>query len=51
MDLDDVCGVLVDLENVGLGDPMKKLKKPAYRAMFVNKQRCRYLKCWLENEI
>ncbi|PBK61240.1 hypothetical protein ARMSODRAFT_1025763 [Armillaria solidipes] len=51
VDLDDVRGVLVDLENVGLGGPMKKLRKPAYRAKVVNKQRWRYLKCWLESEI
>ncbi len=43
--------VLVDLENVGLGDLMKKLRKQKYRAKVVNQQRRRYLKRWLENEI
>ncbi len=51
VNLDDVRGVLVDLENVGLGDLMKKLRKQKYRAKVVNQQRRRYLKRWLENEI
>ncbi len=51
VDLVDVRGVLVDLENVGLGDPIKKLRRQACRAKVVNKQRWRYLKHWLENEI
>ncbi len=50
VDLDNVRGVLVDLENVGLGDPMKELRKLRYRAKVVNKQRW-YLKRWLENKI
>ncbi len=51
VDLDDVREMLVGLENVGLGDPMKKLRKLAYRAKVVNKQRRRYLKRWLEYEV
>ncbi|KAK0437917.1 uncharacterized protein EV420DRAFT_155007 [Desarmillaria tabescens] len=51
VDVDDVRGVLVDLEKVGLGDPMKKLKNLSYRTKVINKQRRRYLKRWLENEI
>ncbi|KAK0437914.1 uncharacterized protein EV420DRAFT_154850 [Desarmillaria tabescens] len=51
VDLDDVRGVLVDLEKVGLGDPMKKLRNLGYRTKVINKQRRRYLKRWLENEI
>ncbi|SJK98292.1 uncharacterized protein ARMOST_01555 [Armillaria ostoyae] len=38
VDLDDVRGVSVDLENVGLAAPMKKLR---YRAKVVDKQRWR----------
>ncbi len=43
VDLGNVRGVLGDLENVRLADPMKKL---GYRAKVVNKQRQRYLKRW-----